>query len=254
LSTPKSSYRSDEVTARTGQRVYAWRGDAVRYEFTFVVGGVDPDDNDAAATLAEHLDAMLARGAGVSLLVIEQEGFDAIDAARNAVLAARFRVPEMVFQRVDRDLVGISEIADRTGRSRQNVAQLVAGERHEAVGPFPQVEGVVGRARVWIWGEVNTWLRQIGLGDDVATPTREEMTDIDYMLRHDRLLPLDRPPAQLSYPLLRIDRAENALVMFSGSGAAVAWPGNAIQVLGLLASPGVAPTVSDARIFTEVAQ
>jgi hypothetical protein len=130
----------------------------------------------------------------------------------------------------------------------------VAGERHEAAGPFPQVEGVVGKARVWPWGEVNAWLRRIGLGDDAVTPTRGEMTDIDFMLRHDRLLTLDRSAAQLPYPFALIGRCENAVAIYSGSTIATTWPVNSIHVPGLPAGPGFGPTVSNARSFAEVAQ
>src|SRR5690242_14634584 len=92
-------------------RGYTWKEAAVRYEFTFVVEGADVDDDSVVTALAERLDAMLARGAGVNLLTISQEGSDAIDAARNAVLAVRFQVPEIDFMYLDRDLVGVTEIA-----------------------------------------------------------------------------------------------------------------------------------------------
>lgn len=229
----------------------------MRYEFTFVVEGVDPDHDDAVVRLTEHLDAVLARGAGVNLLIVAAEGSDAIYAARDAVLAVRSHVPQVVFHHVDRDLVGISEIASRTGRSRQNVTQWVSGERHEEAGPFPQVEGVVGRARVWLWGEVNVWLQQIGLGDDTATPTRGEITDIDYMLQHDRLLTLDRPAGRLPYQVAYVGGGENTTVTYSGYEAAAAWTGIlAIQIPELPVSHGSARRASQAHNFVsaEVAQ
>lgn len=173
----------------------------MRYEFTFAIEGSGPDDTESVVALTEHFDAMLARAAGVDLLTIASDGSDAIDAARTAVISTRFYVPQIEFLYLDRDLVGITEIAQRTGRSRQNVTQWVTGARHsDAVEPFPKVEGVVGRARVWLWAEVNLWLRQLDLGDDIAGPNRAEITDIDYMLRHDRLRTLQRPAAGLVWP------------------------------------------------------
>ncbi len=149
---------------------------------TFVVTGADVDDDQAVAVLMEHLDAMLFRGAGVDLLSLVIDGENAIDAARNAYIAAKRYVPEIEFVRLDRDLVGVPEIAERTGRTRQNIAQLIAGERRGNVPDFPQVEGVIGRARVWLWSEVSMWLRHIGIDDGLARPSREEMNEIDCRL------------------------------------------------------------------------
>src|SRR5690606_25017056 len=71
-----------------------------------------------------------------------------------------------------------------TGRSRQNVAQWVNGERHAVAGrPFPAPEGTVGRSLVWRWAEVNRWLEHIGASDGVARPSREDSLIVDLMLR-----------------------------------------------------------------------
>ena len=154
------------------------------YDFTFVIEGANTDDDDVVSALTEHLDATLARGAGVDLLIITADGIHAIDAARNAIASVKYIAPQIEFLYLDRDLVGISEIASRAGRTRQNVTQWVLGERQMQASPFPKVEGVVGRARIWLWSEVNSWLQSIGLGDRVSIPRRYEMTDIDFMIRH----------------------------------------------------------------------
>ncbi|MEV5411141.1 hypothetical protein AB0K60_20160 [Thermopolyspora sp. NPDC052614] len=174
----------------------------MEYEMTFVVTGADVDDDQAVAALMEHHDAMLFRGAGVDLLSIVIDGKSAVDAARNAYIAAKLHVPEIVFVRLDRDLVGVPEIAERTGRTRQNIAQLIAGERRSDVPRFPPAEGVVGRARVWLWSEVSAWLKHIGIDDGLARPDRDEMNEIDYWLRKGdlrtlRLVEGDQP-AQVS--------------------------------------------------------
>ncbi|MFE2866197.1 hypothetical protein [Embleya sp. NPDC059259] len=87
--------------------------------------------------------------------------------------------------RLDRDLVGIADIAERTKRTRQNVTQWTHGTRHSKQ-PFPSPDGVVGCSRVWLWSEVNTWLRTIDLGDPIELPSREEMAAIDYALAFPR--------------------------------------------------------------------
>ncbi|MGI5233598.1 helix-turn-helix transcriptional regulator [Actinoallomurus sp. CA-142502] len=154
----------------------------MEYELTFVVTGADVDDDGAVWSLMEHADATLHRGAGVDLLTISVDADNAVDATQMAIVECKRHVPELVFLRLDRDLVGVSEIAQRTKRSRQNVSQWISGERHVGLAPFPAPEGVVGRARVWLWGEVNTWLAQLGLNDDLSRPTRDEILEIDYLL------------------------------------------------------------------------
>ncbi|MFJ8693596.1 helix-turn-helix transcriptional regulator [Streptomyces roseolilacinus] len=152
------------------------------YDFTFVVSGVDVDDQAAVDALLENCDALLARAGGVDLLSVTGSGESAIEAALTAVSAARGAVPQLRVCRLDRDLVGVHEIAERTGRSRQNVSQWIAGDRKAQGEPFPAPEGTVGRSRAWLWSEVNQWLAAHGLDDGAAYPTRAEMAEIDVAL------------------------------------------------------------------------
>ncbi|MGW9025489.1 helix-turn-helix transcriptional regulator [Streptomyces sp. NPDC055722] len=152
------------------------------YDFTFVVSGVDVDDQAAVDALLETCDALLARAGGVDLLSITGSGDSAIEAALTAVSAARAAVPQLQVCRLDRDLVGVHEIAERTGRSRQNVSQWIAGDRKAQGERFPAAEGTVGRSQAWLWSEVNQWLAAHGLDDGVAYPTRTEMAEIDVAL------------------------------------------------------------------------
>ncbi|GHF12373.1 hypothetical protein E5082_03520 [Streptomyces griseoluteus] len=152
------------------------------YDFTFVVSGVDVDDQAAVDALLENCDALLARAGGVDLLSITGSGDSAIEAALSAASAARAAVPQLQVCRLDRDLVGVHEIAERTGRSRQNVSQWIAGDRKAQGERFPAAEGTVGRSQAWLWSEVNEWLAAHGLDDGVAYPTRTEMAEIDVAL------------------------------------------------------------------------
>ncbi|MEU3446539.1 hypothetical protein AB0H29_04835 [Streptomyces thermolilacinus] len=152
------------------------------YDFTFVVSGVDVDDQAAVEALLENCDALLARAGGVDLLSITGSGASALEAALNAVSSARAAVPRLRVCRLDRDLVGVHEIAERTGRTRQNVSQWIAGARKGQGAPFPAAEGTVGRSQAWLWSEVNQWLAGHGLDDGVAYPTRAEMAEIDVAL------------------------------------------------------------------------
>ncbi|MDG9718672.1 hypothetical protein [Streptomyces sp. DH24] len=152
------------------------------YDFTFVVSGVDVDDQAAVDALQEKCDALLARAGGVDLLMITGSGDTAVEAAVTAVSAARGAVPQLQVCRLDRDLVGVHEIAERTGRSRQNVSQWIAGARKAQGERFPAPEGTVGRSQAWLWSEVNRWLSAHELDDGATYPTREEMAEIDVAL------------------------------------------------------------------------
>lgn len=152
------------------------------YEFTFVLDGMGPDDHDAVQSLTEELDALVSGSYGVHRLTVAAEGANAVTAAETVVAKVAEIVPEMRLLRLDRDLVGVSDIAERTDRTRQNVTQWIRGQRREGV-PFPVPEAVVGRSQVWLWSEVNEWLRGIGLDDGEQRPTRTEMTEIDWLLQ-----------------------------------------------------------------------
>lgn len=152
------------------------------YDFMFVVTGATVEDSEAVDTLFDELDAVLAKAGGQHLVSITSDGPNAVVAALAAAAAIKGCVAGMRAVRLDRDLVGICEISERTDRSRQNVQQWVAGTRKAEHGPFPAPEGTAGRSQVWLWAEVNAWLQLHGMGDDVGYPTREEMTDIDFAL------------------------------------------------------------------------
>jgi predicted DNA-binding transcriptional regulator AlpA len=94
----------------------------------------------------------------------------------------------MPYRRLDPELVGISDIAQRIGHSRQNVQQWVNGERNGSR-PFPAPEGCAGRSLVWRWADVNEWLRPLGVSDEAVRPSREEAARIDVMLLDAVLLP-----------------------------------------------------------------
>ena len=193
------------------------------YDFTFVIEGVDPGDEEVATALTEELDASLARGAGVDLLLITAEGLSAVDAAQNAMRSVQYVAPQIRLLYVDRDLVGISEIAERTGRSRQNVTQWVNGERRGTISiPFPKVEGVVGRARIWLWAEVNSWLRILDLGDPIPSPRRHEITDIDFLIRHKDWLTRKYPTTDAVWPFVYLERDHQLGLPTAGSNAITA--------------------------------
>ncbi|QNP62637.1 helix-turn-helix transcriptional regulator [Streptomyces genisteinicus] len=154
----------------------------MEYEFHFVVDGIDVEDDAAFAVVHEVFGGVLTRHRDRHFLDVSESGANAIDAAHRIVVRLRTSLPALRLLRVDPDLVGVSDIAERAGRTRQNVQQWLSGERRQDKLPFPDPEGIAGRSPVWRWGDVNAWLAQFGEGDDVHPPTREEALTIDFLL------------------------------------------------------------------------
>lgn len=154
----------------------------MEYEFLFVVDGVGVDDDVAVGVIFDEFDGLLTQHRDKYLLDLAESGDSAVDAAHRLVVRLRKELPQLRLLRLDPDLVGVPDIAERTGRTRQNVLQWVNGERRTEAGAFPDPEGTVGRSLVWRWAEINAWLAGIGgqVGDMGAT--REDALHIDFML------------------------------------------------------------------------
>jgi predicted DNA-binding transcriptional regulator AlpA len=156
-------------------------GSQTEYEFLFVVDGVSVDDDRAVTTITGTFDGLLSWNRGVHRLAVSSEGVDAMDAFERLFRRITPAVPGLRILWLDPDLVGIPDIAERTGHSRQNVQQWVSRERN-ADRPFPPPEGSAGRSLVWQWADVNEWLKPLSLDDQSARPTREESVLINAAL------------------------------------------------------------------------
>lgn len=74
-------------------------------------------------------------------------------------------LPQAIPVRLDQDLVSISDIAVRSGRTRESIRLFVEGKR--GPGHFPPPIGIVGDAiRVWPWSSVLDWFRE-ALGEEL---------------------------------------------------------------------------------------
>ena len=73
---------------------------------------------------------------------------------------------------IEEDLVAASEIAVRTGLSRQYVSSLIAGRRGAGDFPTPAVVGAAVRSPLWVWGDVARWCEQHDLGDAIPIDDR----------------------------------------------------------------------------------
>jgi predicted DNA-binding transcriptional regulator AlpA len=157
------------------------RSSEKEYEFLFVVDGVSADDDEVVAVLVESFDAVLSSSAGVHRLAVSEVGAGAVDAAERVVRAVSSAVPTLRLLRLDPELVGVSDIAERTGHTRQNVQQWVNGERW-ANRKFPKPVGSVGRSLAWRWADVDEWLMAMGEDDGERRPTPEDYVVINAAL------------------------------------------------------------------------
>ncbi|MGR8011332.1 helix-turn-helix transcriptional regulator [Streptomyces hypolithicus] len=140
------------------------------------------DDDVAVGVIFDEFDGLLTRHRDKHLLDLAESGDSAIDAAHRLVVRLRKELPQLRLLRLDPDLVGVSDIAERTGRTRQNILQWVNAERRTDAGAFPDPEGAAGRCLVWRWAEVNAWLAGIGERSGDAGATRPDALHIDFML------------------------------------------------------------------------
>jgi hypothetical protein len=142
----------------------------VRFRLAQVAGDFDAfvravaDTIDDASVVATH-DGVLyvtLSGPGQPLAV-------ALD------LAQRLETLGSTIDDIDDDLVDLSEIAARAGRSREAVRLWSSGKR--GAGGFPLPVGVLpGSVKVWDWSSVNSWLAQCqpALADPVRYLNRLE--------------------------------------------------------------------------------
>jgi hypothetical protein len=132
-------------------------------EAALVVRHVDLDDEATLERIAEHLSDLAwasADGLVTATLVI-----DATRDAACSVVDAAHRISHVLtdahVERVHEELVSVSDIAQRTGFSREAVRLWTKGGR--GPGDFPPPRACVGGGqrgptRVWGWAEVSAWL------------------------------------------------------------------------------------------------
>ncbi len=135
------------------------------------VTGREPNDR-LFNEFYERYDGTLAEVFGQLLVVVHSDGDDGVQVARNVVEQLE-RDMALHVESVDLDLVGVSDIARRLGRTRQSVQQLVDGSR--GPGGFPAPSGAPGGSRVWDWASVSEWARtRLNVCDEDEPLSREE--------------------------------------------------------------------------------
>lgn len=144
---------------------------------------IDALGDERESVLLQSFDCFVGGHGRVMLLTITWEGADATEAAFSAFAEPRRRGVKV--RRFAEDLVTRSAIAQRSGKTTQAVGLWVRGERQQG-DPFPAPYVVAGGG-LWLWGEVNHWLRRQGYAsdEDIAYPTRTDHARVNGALQAD---------------------------------------------------------------------
>jgi hypothetical protein len=137
-----------------------------RFDVEVVLEGTDLPD-DVLDRLFDTLpDALPSFMNGVAKVTAPVDADDPETAALWLIATLRRLLPDARPVRLGQDLVSISGIAERIGRTRESVRLLVHGSR--GPGNFPPAVGAVGDGiRVWPWAVVVDWFRD-DLGVDLG--------------------------------------------------------------------------------------
>lgn len=171
------------------------------YSFAIVVDGVELDEDAADAIYGGGLDdATVRQFAGWQLVEVDREAPSYSQALFSALRQLREAVPDLRVVRVEPDgLVTLQDIAERTGRTRESIRLLIAGERGPGDFPPPVVRRT-GRSRLWSLPDVARWFAdRLGettllrtLSDDVVTLNAAVNAGLDLQQALEGLDPDDR--------------------------------------------------------------
>lgn len=129
------------------------------YDFTLIIAAdLDEDATLTAVYEAGCDDATVGQIDGIGYADFIREAHTFGEAVRSAIEQVE-SVPGLQVVRIEPDdLVTMSEIAHRLGRSRESVRLLIAGARGSGGFP-PRSSHLKARSRLWRWSEVAVWAR-----------------------------------------------------------------------------------------------
>jgi predicted DNA-binding transcriptional regulator AlpA len=128
----------------------------VDVEVRFRLAEVTSDFDEFVRDVADKIDSasVVATHDGVLYVTVSGPG-KPLSVALD--LATRLEGLGSTIDDIDDDLVDLSEIAARVGRSREAIRLWSSGKR--GAGGFPLPVGVLpGSVKVWDWSSVNSWL------------------------------------------------------------------------------------------------
>jgi predicted DNA-binding transcriptional regulator AlpA len=134
-------------------------------EYDFLLKFDLPDSDSEPEQFVEALhevgcgDATVGIGQhGRIALSFTREATSALDAVSSAIADVKKAIPEARLIEATPDMVGLTDIAEIIGCSRQNIRKLVLG--HKSVFPSPVHEG---GASIWHLSKVLQWFKASGI-------------------------------------------------------------------------------------------
>ncbi|MBB5852613.1 helix-turn-helix transcriptional regulator [Amycolatopsis umgeniensis] len=127
-----------------------------QFELIFAVGALS---DETVLRIHQGHDVFTASYGGLTMLTVTTDGDEPMDVARK-VVASLEEISGVHVDRCCEDLMSLSDIADRSDVAEDTVREWMV-EGAEAGSPFPKPYYLVGGG-VWLWSEVNDWLREVG--------------------------------------------------------------------------------------------
>lgn len=143
------------------------------------VSGVDFDHPDIFDLMGEKHPHLMVSGHQPCVVSFAVDEDRPVDHAVEIVRALQVDLPALVVDGVDRNLVGVSDIAQRVGISREGVRKWT---QH---GDFPTAQGYLQSASmpVWAWGDVIEWLlAERSIDMEERLPSMKVLTQIENCL------------------------------------------------------------------------
>jgi hypothetical protein len=143
------------------------------------VSGLDVDEPDVEAVLSEKYPLVLVSGVHPCVLTITVDASRVVTDVVSLMRAMQMDFPEMRIHGVDRDLVGITDIAHRVGVSREGARKWTRSEGFPEPFDFLQAASMP----IWAWTEVSSWLeRERSVDLDETLPTLQTLTQLENCL------------------------------------------------------------------------
>lgn len=126
------------------------------FSFTLALDATGLDDAQIRALYRKVPDATASERNERAYLGIDRRSTDFATAVVTAIEDVERALPAVrVIALEPEDLVSQADIAQRQGRSRESISQLVKGER--GPGTFPQPSHFVADRGLWRWRDVERW-------------------------------------------------------------------------------------------------
>ena len=128
----------------------------MEFSFTLALGASRLSDAQISALYEAVPDSTVSERDERAYVALDREAPDFAGAVVSAIEDVERALPGVSVLAVEpEDLVNQADIAQRRGRSRESVSQLVKGER--GPGNFPRPRHMVNGRGLWRWRDVEAW-------------------------------------------------------------------------------------------------